>query len=47
MVDHHEKIRAGPSLKNYWRVLRMYMLDKFGRRLTEDESADIRDVSVL
>ena len=44
MVDRHDKIKAGSSLKNYWRVLRMHMLDRFGRRFTEEESGDIRDV---
>ena len=30
-MDRYKKIDAGSSVKNYWRVLRMYILDKADR----------------
>ena len=28
VMDNHPRIRAGSSLKNYWRVLQMHILDR-------------------
>ena len=38
VVDRYPKIRAGSSLKNYWRTLRMHMFDKINRAILEDDN---------
>lgn len=46
VLHRHGKITTRSSMKNYWRVLKMYMLDKHGRRFSDEDYADVRDVSV-
>lgn len=43
-MDRYNRIGVGSSLKNYWRVLRMYALDKADRDFDPRERRDICNV---
>jgi len=43
-MDRYNRIGVALSLKNYWRVLRMYALDKADRDFDPRERRDIRNV---
>jgi len=44
VMNNYKRIGAASSLKNYWRVLRMHILDKTGRVFSESDKRDIRNV---
>ena len=43
-LDRYKRVDAASSFKNYWRVLRMYILDKADRDFDPFERRDIRNV---
>lgn len=43
-LDRYKRIDAASSVKNYWRVLRIHILDKADRDLDPCEKRDIRNV---
>ncbi len=43
-MNNYKRIRAVSSLKNYWWVLRMHILDKTDRVFSESDKRDIRNV---
>ncbi len=47
VMNNHKRIGAASSLKNYWRVLRMHILDKTGRVFNESDRRDIRNVRYI
>ncbi len=44
VINNYKRIRAASSLKNYWRVLRMHILDKTDRVFSESDKRNIRNV---
>ena len=46
-LDHYKRIKTASSLKNYWRVLRMHILDKADRDFNQCERRDIHNVSCI
>ena len=44
IMNNYKRIETVSSLKNYWRVLRMHILDKTGRVFSESDKRDIRNV---
>ncbi len=44
IMNNYKRIETASSLKNYWRVLRMHILDKTGRVFSESDKRDIRNV---
>jgi len=43
-MNNYKRIGAASSLKIYWRVLQMHILDKTGRVFSESDKRDIRNV---
>ena len=43
-LDRYKRIDAASSLRNYWRVLKMHILDKADRDFYPSERRDIRNV---
>ncbi len=43
-MNNYKRIEAVSSLKNYWRILRMHILDKTDRVFSESDKRDIRNV---
>jgi len=46
-LDRYKRIDAGSSVKNYWRVLRMYILDKADRDFDQSKRRYIHNVRCL
>jgi hypothetical protein len=44
VMNNYKRIGAASSLKIYWRVLQMHILDKTGRVFSESDKRDIRNV---
>ncbi len=44
IMNNYKRIEAVSSLKNYWRILRMHILDKTDRVFSESDKRDIRNV---
>ncbi len=44
IMNNYKRIETVSSLKNYWRVLWMHILDKTGRVFSESDKRDIRNV---
>ena len=43
-LDRYKRVDAASSLNNYWRVLKMHLLDKADRDFDQRERRDIRNV---
>lgn len=44
VINNYKRIEATLSLKNYWRVLRIHILNKTNRVFSESDKRDIRNV---
>ncbi len=44
IMNNYKRIEAASSLKNYWRILWMHILDKTDRVFSESDKRDIRNV---
>ena len=44
VINNYKRIEVASSLKNYWRVLRMHILNKTSRVFNESDKRDIRNV---
>ena len=44
VMNNYKRIGAASSLKIYWRVLQMHILDKTGRVFSGSDKRDIRNV---
>jgi hypothetical protein len=47
VMNNYKRIGAASSLKIYWRVLQMHILDKTGRVFSESDKRDIRNVRYI
>ncbi len=47
VMNNYKRIRAASSLKIYWRVLQMHILDKTDRVFSESDKRDIRNVRYI
>ena len=43
-MNNYNRIEASSNIKNYWRVLRMYVLEKHDRFFNESDIKDMRNV---
>ena len=43
-LDRYKRVVAASSLNNYWRVLKIYLLDKADRDFDQPERRDIKNV---
>ena len=47
VMNNHKRIKAASSLKNYWRILLMHILNKTDRVFSESDKRDIRNVRYI